>query len=293
MATGPTTVETMQAAAGTRVAANGTSAALRALREHWPEYAIEAWALGTFMVSAAVFATLLEYPGSPVHQAIVDADLRRVLGGVAMGLTAIALIYSPWGQRSGAHMNPAVTLTFLRLGKVRGWDALFYALAQFAGGTLGMIAAFGVLGDALARPPVSFALTQPGAAGPWVALAAEFAISCLMMLVILGVSSNARLAKYAGLCAGLLVATFISLEAPLSGMSMNPARSFASALPGGDWNAYWIYLLAPVAGMQCGALLHAGLPGRRQVHCAKLMHGERQRCIHCGYVPPAHQGEST
>lgn len=268
---------------------DGFSAAARALREHWPEYAIEAWALGMFMISAAVCATLFEYPGSPLHRAIDNDDLRRILVGVAMGLTAIALIYSPWGQRSGAHMNPAVTLTFLTLGKVRGWDAFFYIVAQFAGGSLGVLAAYAVLGPAFAAPPVQFAITQPGVAGPWPALAAEFSISALMMLAILTVSGHERLAKYTGLLAGLLVAAFISLEAPLSGMSMNPARSFASLLPTAMWDAYWIYLLAPLLGMQFGALLH----GSRQTHCAKLIHGAGQRCIHCGYEPTRGTGEAV
>jgi aquaporin Z len=79
----------------------------QALRAHWPEYLMEAWGLGTFMVSAGVSTALLEYPGSPVHQAIPNGDLRLVLVGLAMGLTAIAIIYSPWGKQSGAHINPA------------------------------------------------------------------------------------------------------------------------------------------------------------------------------------------
>src|SRR6266487_3669549 len=110
-----------------------------ALRQHWPEYLIEAWALGTFMVSAALFTALLEYPGSPVHQLIPNGSERRALIGLAMGLTAIALIYSPWGKQSGAHMNPATTLTFLRLGKVTGWDATGYIAAQFIGGVCGVL----------------------------------------------------------------------------------------------------------------------------------------------------------
>src|SRR6185503_6669737 len=115
------------------------SETLQQVRRNWPEYLIEGWALGMFMISAGVFATLLDYPGSPVHRAIDDPTLRRVIGGIAMGLTAMALIYSPWGQRSGAHMNPAVTLTFLRLGKIRRRDAFAFMLAQFAGGTLGVL----------------------------------------------------------------------------------------------------------------------------------------------------------
>src|SRR5688572_12737858 len=104
------------------------------LRRNWPEYLIEAWALGTFMLSAAVFTTLIDRPGTLVYALVGDAGLHRMLIGFAMGLTAIALIYSPWGQRSGAHMNPAVTLTFLRLGKIRGRDAIAYIAAQFLGG---------------------------------------------------------------------------------------------------------------------------------------------------------------
>ena len=88
---------------------------LDALKDHWPQYLMEAWGLGVFMVSAAVFTALLEYPVSPAQQAIVDPLVRRALIGMAMGLTAIGIIYSPWGQRSGAHVNPSVTLTFFRL----------------------------------------------------------------------------------------------------------------------------------------------------------------------------------
>jgi aquaporin Z len=265
--------------------------AARALRDHWPEYAIEAWALGTFMVSAAVFSTLFDFPGSPLRRAIVDADLRRALVGIAMGLTAMALIYSPWGRRSGAHMNPAVTLTFLRLGKVRGWDALFYVLAQFVGGTLGVLLALLGLGSAFAMPPVSYAATVPGHAGVGIAFVAELALSMLMMATVLSVSNSVRFAKYTGICAGVLVAAFIAFEAPLSGMSINPARTFASAFPAGVWTHFWLYVLAPIAGMQLGAGLHGLRTGPRGTGCAKLIHASDQRCIHCGFEPSRLVGE--
>jgi aquaporin Z len=255
-----------------------------ALTSHWPEYLIEGWALGTFMVSAALFSTLLEYPGSAVHGALADADLRRVIVGICMGVTAVLLIYSPWGQRSGAHMNPAVTLTFWRLGKVRGWDAAFYVLAQFAGGTAGVALAALVLGDPFTAAPVRYAVTVPGPAGVFVAFGAEVLIAAGMMATVLTVSNTPRVAHLTGLCAGLLVALYISVEAPISGMSINPARSFASALPAGEWQAFWIYLVAPLAGMALGALIHTTWRCR-PVGCAKLLHPADQRCIHCGYTP--------
>src|SRR5688572_7736236 len=72
---------------------------------HWPEYLIEGFMLGAFMVSACTFTIMLEHPASPVRQAVASAELRRVCMGLAMAFTAVALIYSPWGKRSGAHMN--------------------------------------------------------------------------------------------------------------------------------------------------------------------------------------------
>ncbi len=264
--------------------ASGPGAALRA---HWPEYLIEAWGLGMFMISASAFSTLLGYPGSPLSQALGSGDLRRALVGIAMGLTAIALIYSPWGKRSGAHMNPAVTLTFLRLGKIAGWDATFYIVAQFVGGLLGVLLAAAVLDRAFTAPPVLYIVTLPGAAGASVAFVAEFAISALLMAVILRVSNTPAYARYTGLVAGALVAIYISFEAPLSGMSMNPARTLASALPAREWQYLWIYFLAPVLGMQAAASWYLLRNGAKAAGCAKLLHPDDVRCIHCGHEPPA------
>lgn len=83
---------------------------LIALRRHWPEYLMEAAGLGLFMVSACLFGALLEHPASPARQALPDPGLRRALGGLAMGLTAVGIIYSPWGKQSGAHINSSDTI---------------------------------------------------------------------------------------------------------------------------------------------------------------------------------------
>lgn len=113
---------------------------------HWPEYLMEAFGLGLFLMSAGAFATLIWAEHSPVRAAVPSDLGRRALMGLAMGLTAVANTYSPWGRRSGAHLNPATTLTYWRLGKVRGRDAAFYVAAQFAGGTVGAFYICGLLG---------------------------------------------------------------------------------------------------------------------------------------------------
>jgi aquaporin Z len=252
-------------------------------RRHWPEYFMEAAALGAFMISAGVVTTALEYPGSPLHALLPDAALRRVLTGIAMGLTAVALIHSPWGQRSGAHLNPAVTLSFLRLGRIAPRDAFFYIGAQFLGATLCTLLVRALLGAAFTAPPVYHVATMPGSGGPLVAFIAELLMAFGMMTVVLRAGASPRLAPLTGWIAGLLVALYIGIEAPLSGMGLNPARSFASAFSAGDFRAYWIYLLAPLAGMFTAAELHRRL--RSRTACAKLLHADSRPCIHCGHLP--------
>jgi aquaporin Z len=253
------------------------------LHRNWPEYLIEAFCLGAFMLSAAAFTTALDAEVSPLRAWLPDPDLRRALVGLAMGATAVALIYSPWGRRSGAHMNPAVTLTYLGLGRMHPVDALAYVMAQFAGGVAGVWLAAALLGAPFTQPPVNWVVTQPGPRGTVAAFLAETAISGLLMFTVLRVAASRRFAAWTGVCAGLLVAIFITFEAPLSGMSMNPARSVASALPGGTWNAWWLYVLAPILGMALGAALHS--TGLQPAPCAKLIHRDDEPCIHCGQRP--------
>lgn len=261
------------------------SPALAALRAHWPEFLIEAAALGTFMISACAFGVLLEHPSSPIHQVFEGATLlRRSLMGLAMGLTAIGIITSPWGQRSGAHMNPAITLTFLTLGKIAPWDALFYVLFQFIGGAAGVLLASALIGPPLHHSAINYVVTTPGPAGPRVAFAAEFMISMLMMSTVLWVSNSRRLTRFTPLFAGTLVALFITFEAPLSGMSMNPARTFGSAFPAGEWTAFWIYFLAPTTAMLFASAIYRFRRGAHRVFCAKLHHCNNQPCIfRCNY----------
>jgi aquaporin Z len=242
---------------------------------------MEALGLGLFMISAAAFATLLFHRDSPVSAALDAPLLRRALIGLAMGLTAVANIYSPWGRRSGAHLNPATTLTFWSLGRIAGRDVVGYIAAQFVGALFGIGAAALMLGDRLVEPPISAAATAPGPAGPAVAFLAEFAMTFVLISVVLRVSAVPRLVPFTGVIVGLAVAAFITFEDPLSGMSLNPARTLASALAGDKWTALWVYFTAPPLGMLVAAWLFA----RRHPAggCAKLNPDHTVRCIFCSF----------
>jgi aquaporin Z len=256
------------------------------MKKHWPEYLMEAIELGVFMFSACAFTVLLYHPSSPVAQTIHDGVMRRVIMGVAMGSTAIAIIFSPLGQRSGAHFNPSVTWTFFRLGKIDARDAAFYTLFQFAGGMAGIMLASLAFGKLVAHQSVNYAATFPGPAGPIVAFLAEIFISFILMSVVLTVSNTKRFARWTGIFAGALVAIYITIESPISGMSMNPARTFSSAVGAQLWMSLWIYFVAPPLGMFLAAEVYRRLKIAPTIACAKLHHHNNKRCIfRCNFEP--------
>jgi aquaporin Z len=254
------------------------------LRHHWPEYLMEAGEIALFMISAGLFVSVLDHPSSPIRQSVADPTVRRLMTGLLMGATAIALVHSPWGRQSGAHMNPSFTLAFLRLGKIAPQDALFFVAAQFAGAVVGITAAAALIGPALGSPEVRYVSTTPGLLGPAAAFAAELTISFVLMLTVLTVSNTRRLAQFTPWFVGVLIATYITIEAPLSGMSMNPARTFGPAFFGRIWDALWIYFTAPPLGMLLAAEVFVRARGAHAVWCAKLHHRNSKRCIfRCEY----------
>jgi aquaporin Z len=245
------------------------------------EYAIEAICLGVFMIMATLMTAIFELPTSPINQAISDPLFRRFLIGLAMGLTAIAIIYSPWGKRSGAHINPAVTLTFWRLKKIRTVDAGFYILAQCLGAVLGIWVSGLLIGMAIADPAVNYVVTVPGMAGELVAFVAEFLLSFGLMTLVLQVSNRPNISQLTGLFCGILVAIYITIEAPISGMSINPARSLGSALPSQVWQGFWIYCIAPPLGMLLAAELYLriGKKKKQSEICGKLCPNSSTPCL--------------
>ena len=235
-------------------------------------YGIEGGSLALFLMSAVAFTALLEHPGSPVRQAVADPVVRRALTGVAMGLTFAGIAYSPWGRRSGAHLNPAVTLSFLRLGKIARRDAAGYVAAQFAGSVAAVVMMRRLAAGIAADPAVNYVATLPGPRGTGAAFAGELVISFGMMATVLLASNSPRVARYTAAIAACLVALYITIEAPLSGMSMNAARSLGPALAAGSIGSLWIYFTAPLAGMLLAAEIHVRRFGPNAVRCAKLHH---------------------
>jgi len=240
---------------------------------------MEAGELGLYMFFACAFATLLQHPASPARQYISSSLARQALYGLAMGGTVIGIITTPWGKQSGGHFNPAITFTFYRLGNVALWDAQFYAAAQFVGATCGVAIATYVLRGAPGHSAVRYAVTVPGAYGNAGAFIGELTISFVLMIAILFVSNDKKLARFTPYCVGALFAIYIAFETPLSGMSMNPARTFGSAFRSGYWRAIWIYFIAPTLGMLCAAEVFLRVRSGAAPYCAKLHHENNKRCI--------------
>ena len=248
------------------------------LRGHWPEYALEAGFLALLVLAAGLISAWLETTSGSFASAPRDLAARRLLAGLATGFVVVAMIYSPWGRRSGTHLNPAITLAYLRLGKIGRWDALFYGLAQLAGAVVAvMLLRSGALLPATTPP--SLLSTSIGPTNEWAAFTTELVLSATGMLLILFTSNHASWFRWTGAVYGLLVMLIVGCAAPLSGFGMNAARLFAVDASGGSATAHWINLLPPLLGMQLGVEVYRLVTGRSQVLCAKLAHNTQGRCI--------------
>jgi aquaporin Z len=228
---------------------NGTTQLKASFQKNYKHYLQEALGLAIFMMSACFFGALLESPASPVHQLLQNSFLRLVMMGVLMGATALFIFYWPFTAASGAQINPAVTLSFLRTGQMCKYDALFFMLFQITGGTLAVYMMQQLMGSWLIDAPVNSVVTVPGEAGVAPAAFTEFIIAFITMSMVMFTSQHNVLKKYTRIIAACLVCCWVIFAGPVSGFGMNPARSFASALPANTWTAFPIYIIAPFAGM--------------------------------------------
>jgi aquaporin Z len=254
------------------------------LAAHWRLYAIEAAGLGGFLLVVGVADSLLFAPESPVDSLTSSDVLKRLGVGLAAGSYLIALVYSPPGMESGAHINPSITLGFLRLGKIGGLDAGFYVGAQFFGAVLGVALYAALLGSWASTPDVDYISTVPGRWGWAPAFAAELAITFAMFYLVLESTSSERFRPYTGVLCGVWLMLLIVFESPISGTSLNPARSTGSAVFAVQGLSLLLYFVAPPIGAQLAALLYRRARRGREVPCAKLHHHAparpgTQRCI--------------
>ena len=224
-----------------------------AFKKNWKHYLQEALGLAIFMISACFFSAMLFSEKSSWHDAIPGFMMKNILMGIAMGSTALFIFYSPFTAPSGSQINPAVTLTFLRVGKMCRYDALFFAIFQILGGVAAVYMMQWLMGSILIDAPINFAVTVPGKYCIGWALVTELIIAFITMSIVLFTSSNDKLKKYTRIFAGCLVCTWVIVAGPVSGFGMNPARSLASALPANTWTSFWIYILIPFAGMLLAA----------------------------------------
>ena len=171
-----------------------------------------------------------------------------------MGLTALFIFNAPFGKKSGAYINPAVTIVQYRLQNIDRQDAAFYMLFQFIGGSVGMYLVYFLLPTLISSPPINYIVTQPGATGTTVAFIMELIISFIMISTVLFTSYSEKLNKYTSYFVAILITLFITFEAPYSGMSMNPARTFSSAIVSNQWKVFWLYCIAPIIGMLLGEM---------------------------------------
>ncbi len=237
---------------------------------------MEAAELCVLMFSICLSGTVIYNNASPLS-AFPYSSKSFLMGIVVAGVTFL-IIRSPFGRRTGAHFNPALTLTYFFLDRIHPWDAIFYILSQFIGAVTGVFIAHEILGGRLAAPPVRYVITVPGSYGNAVAFLAEFLLSGALMGVILFTTNRVRLINATPFFVALLTVFYYGFCSSLSGFSVNPARSFSSAFFASVWEGIWIYFLGPGFGMLTAALVYVRIKGKHHIYCAKVFHDMKSPC---------------
>jgi aquaporin Z len=239
---------------------------------HWAEWSCEL--VGTaLLLLGGLSAICLDFsPGSPVSSVVHDHSARLLITGLLFAGTGSLVAVSPLGRRSGAHLNPSITLAFWRRGHMHAHDLVGYIVSQVAG-------AF--VGTALVRwwwgtkaRAVDLGVTQPGHGIGAGAVGIEAIMTFLLVAGILGMVSSPRTARWTPLLVWLLVALLVWQGAPWTGTSLNPARSLAPALLAPHSADLWIYFVGPLAGSLLGVAAFDAIPGA-ETRTAKLFHDRR------------------
>jgi aquaporin Z len=249
------------------------------------EYACEA--AGTaFNVFVGLSAVVFDFgKGLWMEHWLPSTSLRLLLTGLLFAGSGSLFALSPLGKLSGAHINPSISLAFWLRGKMHPQDFVGYVSGQLVGGIFGALLLVWVWQD-FARS-VNDGMTLPGPGYPiWFVFAAEVAMTGALVLGIFAFVSSKRLMRWTPLMTWILVAAMVWIGAPISGTSLNPARSFGPALVHWFWQAQWIYWIAPPLGAALGVAVFGILAAERTVLTAKLFHVPHYACIFKNtYVP--------
>lgn len=234
-------------------------------------YLIEATLVAAAMLAACAFGVLVLHPSSPLARSIESPLARRATLALLASAFGLILANTPLGRRTGPHLNPAMTLTFLRLGRINIRDAFGFIIGQFVGGILGVLLAWLLLG-APARDN-NFSTTTPGPFSLMTAWLAEFVVSLLIVAVVF-TSNRSRFVRFTSVISAMLGWSIATFESPISGAGLNAARTFAPALFSHIWHGWWIYFTAPPLGMLAAVELLRLLGRDERTLCSKLTHGE-------------------
>jgi aquaporin Z len=249
-----------------------------AFTAHWREYLMEAAELGLLMFCICLFGTVLYSSASPVSRLELSFTEKATLMGLGVAATTFLIIRSPFGRRSGAHFNPAITITYFFLGRVHRWDAINYLASHFCGAVAGVFVAHLVLGERLSEVPVSYMITIPGPHVDLIAFVLEFVLSAVLFGVVLFATNRWPLARFSPLIVSVVIVFYYAFCPALSGFSVNPARSFSSAMFAQIWWGIWIYFAGPCLGMLAAAIAYIRRTGSERVYCAKIFHDLQTPC---------------
>jgi aquaporin NIP len=204
----------------------------------------------------ATFALVFAGCGAIVADQHSSGALGTVGIGVSFGLVIMVMVYAT-GHLSGAHINPAVTAAFTLTRHFPARDALAYVGAQVGGAVAGALLLLAAWPDR----PSHLGATVP-TVGVGTALLYEAVLTALLMFVIMAVATDTRAV---GAGAAIAIGGAVGLDAifggPITGASMNPARSVGPALAAGEWRDFWVYVLGPLAGASIGALAYQVVRG--------------------------------
>lgn len=232
--------------------------------------------LAEFLGTAVLLAVGLSFvildfgTGTPLLRILPAPWLRRLVTGLLFGSTGGLIATSRIGRVSGAHINPVVSLAFWWRGNLEAQHVPGYIGAQLLGAAAGALPLllWGRLGAS-----VDYGATVPGACGPWAAVLGETLTTFALVVGLFVFTGHRRLRRFTPLLMPLLYGVMVTLEAPISGTSTNPARSLGPALAAWQWNGFWVYLVGPLAGAALGVLLfRLRLLRRFESEVAKLYH---------------------